>query len=148
MHSIAATSPLAGVLLPLRDVRVELFPLVRGENGPDRRNMTFPRLLHLRPQRLHLRSRRRGVTPLPRRAGASHRFAHLLIGRIGPPALPQLLETSLLIRGEVDALHEALARPALPTTPGVFDSLRRLRRLRRGGANRTKGKSQAERHGH
>src|SRR5204863_2982276 len=59
------TPVLRGILLQLRQVGVELLLLIGGEDGAHRRESTLALLLHLRTQRLHLRTRRRRCAALP-----------------------------------------------------------------------------------
>src|SRR5690348_7735797 len=118
---------LRGVLLPLRDVRVELLLLIGREDRSHRRELTLTLLLHLRTQRLHLRARARGVALLTHRAGILHRLAELVIGLL---ALSQLLQARFLGIGEGDVLEE-LTAGAAHAAMALLLTLWLLSRLRR-----------------
>jgi hypothetical protein len=125
-----AISTLAGVLLPLRDVRVELLQLIGREDGTHRRDLSFTLLLHLRTERLHLRPRRRGVAALPSRARIGHGLPELLVGRVVFLTLAHRLQLGFLIGGEVDALQQAFTGSTTHPASFVLDPLGLLRRLR------------------
>src|SRR5689334_14475340 len=134
---------LCRVLLPRRDVRVELLLLIRCEDRSHRRELTLALLLHLRAQRLHLGAGAGGVALLTHFAGILHRLAELVIGLL---ALAQLLQARLLGVGEVDVLEELTARSPHAAL-ALLLTLWLLGRLRRKSADGTEGQRETKSHG-
>lgn len=146
-HSVAFVPPTAavttrvlalrGMLLPRCDIRIELLLLIRCEDRSHRGELLLTRLLHLRPQRLHLCARGGRVTALTRGAGVFHRLLELCVWLL---VLAQCLEARFLIGGQGNALEKLPARtPPTHSALALLVPLRLLSRLRRGSSDGAEG---------